>query len=1256
MAERKASLELNIDSSAAVKSAKALESALDKLGSRAGRVQQAIDKLGAKKINVQFAGIGIAKAEKSVRDLQQAIDKLGAKKINVQFSGTGFAQAQKLISDLRRSVGRIGNVNVTAGPTSGLSRLQADLAAIHAKIAAINAMRVGPQQGSTVLQPRATPSPTVSRVPASQFIGPRVETMADIRRQQAAADRAEREADAARRQAAAQQARAAQRAAQSQAAALRRQQLQATAPISRPGSSVRTSTASAPRMPDMTGISRAVGGLSDSFKKLEGSVLSVQGVLSGLGVAAVAKDIAQTGAAYENLQKGLDVASNSATQGKAEFARLKAETDRLGLSTLATGKEYVNFVASVSGSTVNVEKAKDTFFAVAQAMAILGKSPADASRAFTALSQMASKGKITAEELTGQLAEQLPGAFALTAKALGMSTAELSQAMEKGQVSIQSFFNVFSDAVRNKFPADKIETATASFGRFSNAMDEAKRTIADGGFLKAAAAGAEELAKFLNTADGKKLAEELGTVLKGAVDDLITAFRFLSTHVDDVKHVIQALIAVKIGSWILGIVGNLASLAMAFRVLGVAIMANPLIAIGATLAAGAAGLIALNSQVQSGTAAWADHAAKMASIQQLHAQLATAQGTERTAIRDKITALRDEAKAAVISIQEQIDKRKELLALEQQSNPGGPMSAFGPMQDQTAAYGLQDEGALNQSLKAAQDVVTTTTNVLEGKTPEGKRKQGAPRAGTAGGAGTAQPVKVPTTPKVTGENIGEKFVQQRRELSETIKSQTEMSAAYGLGTDAVEAQSRKLDILNQVQALNPKYSKAQVAELEKLISALYDAEQATKFSETAAGMDEARSQTIALTDATMALAHGTEGSSAAMIDEQARIQARNAAIALGVTHDQERVASLESLYKAEARANAESANANAIKTINQSTDATNKQTEALSLEGEKRAVVLATLEEEAKLISENIPLNSALAEERLKAAGAGALAQNRNKQVSDIEDMQASIDAIAMYSDAMALNGDAQIRRNAEIEKMVALERAGQSATNDLGQSQIKLAGDLAVAENALNQQNDALQDLANSGLTTTQQMRSLSYDGLMHMEDALVSLITGTKSVKEAFHDMAKAVANDLARMAVRQAITIPLAGMLGMGMMPMMHSGGIVGKETTGSRMMPGSIPGVQRYHSGKMPGIGGGEVPTILNRNEGVFTPAQMASLGPAGGGATSVFSPVINVTQPKGATDAEGQTFGKAIVRQMQQMVDDRIGHAYRPGGIRNQSGM
>ena len=83
----------------------------------------------------------------------------------------------------------------------------------------------------------------------------------------------------------------------------------------------------------------------------------------------------------------------------------------------------------------------------------------------------------------------------------------------------------------------------------------------------------------------------------------------------------------------------------------------------------------------------------------------------------------------------------------------------------------------------------------------------------------------------------------------------------------------------------------------------------------------------------------------------------------------------------------------------------------------------------------------------------------------------------------------------------------------------------------------------------------------------------------------------------------------------------------------------------------------MPPILKRDEGVFTPAQMASLAPAGAANsdTVVLSPTINVTQPQGATEEQGQKFGKGIVREMQGMVDERINRAFRPGGIRNQSG-
>ena len=223
------------------------------------------------------------------------------------------------------------------------------------------------------------------------------------------------------------------------------------------------------------------------------------------------------------------------------------------------------------------------------------------------------------------------------------------------------------------------------------------------------------------------------------------------------------------------------------------------------------------------------------------------------------------------------------------------------------------------------------------------------------------------------------------------------------------------------------------------------------------------------------------------------------------------------------------------------------------------------------------------------------------------------------------------------------------------------------------------------------EQMRQISYDGLGSLEDALVDLITGTKSVKEAFADMAKSIAADLARMAVRQAITIPLAGFLSsmfmgpaamaggaamgggmamgapMSLLPtgIYHGGGIAGKDNRFTGMAdPILFKHAPRFHTGKMPskpgtmpsrmpGLGGGEMAAIIKKEEGVFTPAQMKSLGPAGGNQTVVVSPNINVTQPPGATQEQGSNFGKAISREIQGMVDERIQRAFRPGGLRNQ---
>jgi hypothetical protein len=138
------------------------------------------------------------------------------------------------------------------------------------------------------------------------------------------------------------------------------------------------------------------------------------------------------------------------------------------------------------------------------------------------------------------------------------------------------------------------------------------------------------------------------------------------------------------------------------------------------------------------------------------------------------------------------------------------------------------------------------------------------------------------------------------------------------------------------------------------------------------------------------------------------------------------------------------------------------------------------------------------------------------------------------------------------------------------------------------------------------------------------------------------------------------------GMGMaatgMPvgLYHTGGVVGKEMPMARSVdPGIFKTAPRFHSGtpdKLPKLASNEMPAVLKKDEGVFTPAQMQALGPAGGNQTVVVSPTINVNQPPGATEDQGQRFGRGIMRELQGMVDERINRAFKPGGIRNQTGL
>ena len=111
--------------------------------------------------------------------------------------------------------------------------------------------------------------------------------------------------------------------------------------------------------------------------------------------------------------------------------------------------------------------------------------------------------------------------------------------------------------------------------------------------------------------------------------------------------------------------------------------------------------------------------------------------------------------------------------------------------------------------------------------------------------------------------------------------------------------------------------------------------------------------------------------------------------------------------------------------------------------------------------------------------------------------------------------------------------------------------------------------------------LNDVKRDGIMSLEDSLVSLSNGTKTVKEAFSDMARSILNDIVRMQIRNAITVPLANAMGV---QMRANGGpvspnkpyIVGEKGPELMIPRGGgtvVPNSQ---------MGGGEAPVTVNVN--------------------------------------------------------------------------
>jgi tape measure domain-containing protein len=192
----------------------------------------------------------------------------------------------------------------------------------------------------------------------------------------------------------------------------------------------------------------------------------------GAGISAITSSI-QTSAELQNLSTSLNFVSGSATAGAKQMAFVRGEIERLSLPIQESIRGFTGMTAAAKGTDITTATLQKTFSAVGQAAKVFNLDAQNVNGIMLALQQSISKGTLSSEELRGQIGERLPGAFNIAARAMGVTTGELSKLLEQGKITTSEFLPKFAEQLSKETAGGvtgALKSATSASTRLDNQL------------------------------------------------------------------------------------------------------------------------------------------------------------------------------------------------------------------------------------------------------------------------------------------------------------------------------------------------------------------------------------------------------------------------------------------------------------------------------------------------------------------------------------------------------------------------------------------------------------------------------------------------------------------------------------------------------------------------------------------------------------------------------------------------------------------
>ena len=234
-------------------------------------------------------------------------------------------------------------------------------------------------------------------------------------------------------------------------------------------------------MGDMRG---ALATLGNKFSSAKVAILAWAAAIAFVGKACF-----DAALEMDRLQKSYRTVMGSDIGATTQLDYIYGLTQKLGLQFQSTAESAKGFFAASVGTSLENDM-NDIFKGVTSAGTALSMTQEQMSGVFLAFSQIASKGKLSMEEVN-QIAERLPGTFELVSKAMGVNRQEMFKMIEQGKVMSDDLLPKLGVALQEKFGDKAVEAANSAQGAVNRLSTEWE-------FFKSSASQTESIVQGIN--------------------------------------------------------------------------------------------------------------------------------------------------------------------------------------------------------------------------------------------------------------------------------------------------------------------------------------------------------------------------------------------------------------------------------------------------------------------------------------------------------------------------------------------------------------------------------------------------------------------------------------------------------------------------------------------------------------------------------------------------------------------------------------